>query len=379
MANQNESPKVNNYPYFSPRFWHGMSTSVWHGLVREHQYDIQGRYPMVGWIALCGLANSALNRLQKRRFRQQARTTPLVDDPVFVIGHWRTGTTYLHSLLAQDPNLWAPTCRECATPRHFLVSETLVKTVMGTPNKRPMDNVSITWDEPQEDEIALCVAGAPSLYRNIAFPRHEAASLDALTLEGLSQEELAHWKSSLREFVGYLNVSRKKQLVLKSPTHTARIRTLLEMYPRAKFIHITRHPHKFIPSTIHLWNALNQTTALQKDLTAVDMEDYVFDCYDRMYESYDRSYKHIPAENFVELTFQELVTNPVGAVESIYERLGMAGFSEARAPIADYANARRNYKKNKLPVSERLADRIDQHCKSYIQKYCPLEAPRKAA
>ena len=275
--------------------------------------------------------------------------------------------------------MWAPTCLECVNPKHSMVSRKLVTSILETPSKRPMDNVQVSWDEPQEDEVALCIAGAPSLYRNIAFPRHEARYFDALTLEGLSPKDLAHWKSTLREFVGNLNFHRGKQLVLKSPTHTARIPTLLEMYPTAKFIHITRHPHKFIPSTVHLWNAMNQTTAFQKNLTGVDVEDYVFDCFDRMYESYNRNQHLIPEENFAEITFQDLVANPVIALESVYKRLGLSGFEDARSKIAFYANARRNYKKNRLPVSEKLADRIDEHCASYMQQYCPDVAARRAA
>lgn len=379
MANETESPKINHYPYFAPRIWHGMSSSVWFKLMKDNGFGIQGRYPMVGWITLCGAINSGLNRIQSARFARRAKETPLVADPVFVIGHWRTGTTFLHSLLAQDPNLWAPSCLECVTPRHFMLSRAIVTTIMGTPNKRPMDNVQVTWDEPQEDEIALCVMGAPSTYRNIAFPRNEPRNLDALTLEGLSPEDLSHWKSALREFVGYLNIAREKQLLLKSPTHTARIPTLLELFPNAKFIHITRHPRKFIPSTIHLWNAMNQTSAFQKDLTGVDMEDYVFECFDKMYESYDRNHQLIPSENFAEITFEELVNDPVSSLKSVYERLGLNGFSDASPKITAYANARRNYKKNRLPVSAELADRIDRECESYVQTYCPDVAPRKAA
>ena len=379
MANKKQAAKVNHYPYFAPRIWHGMSTSVWFRLIREHGFRVQGRFPMVGWVALCGSITSVLNRIQRRRFEQRALDTPLVADPIFIIGHWRTGTTFLHSLFSHDPALWTPTCFECFSPGHFLFSRPFVTRVLKFPTKRPMDNVQLDWDKPQEDELALCVAGAPSLYRNIAFPRHETRYLESLTLEGLSPEELSLWKSTLQQFVAYLNFGRQKQLVLKSPTHTARIPTLLELYPNAKFVHITRHPKKFIPSTIHLWNAMNQTSGFQKNVADVDMEDYTFDCFHRMYESFNRNRSLIRDENYTEIAFDELVADPVASLGGVYQRLGIPGFSVAQPKFAQFAESRRNYKKNKLEVSEQLAARIAEECADYIQTYCDHTSARQAA
>ena len=334
---------------------------------------------MLGWVALCGSFTSVLNRIQRTRYLQRAMATGLVTDPIFIIGHWRTGTTFLHSLFSRDPERWTPTCFECFSPGHFLISRPLVTRVLSFPKKRPMDNVDLGWDEPQEDELALCVAGAPSLYRNIAFPRHKQRYHEALTLDGLSPEQQTRWRTALREFVMYLNFGRKKPLVLKSPTHTARIRTLLEMFPNAKFIHITRHPIKFIPSTIHLWNAMNQTSGFQKDVDGVHVEDYTFECFRRMYQSFATSRTLLTSDNYVEITYHQLVANPVATLQDVYQRLAIPGFSRAESSLAQYAESRRKYKKNELPISDRLMNRILSECDDYIQSYCGGIDLRKAA
>jgi hypothetical protein len=52
--------------------------------------------------------------------------------------------------------------------------------------------------------------------------------------------------------------------MLKSPTHTARLHILREMFPQAKFIHIVRDPCEVFSSTVRLWRALFETQACQK-------------------------------------------------------------------------------------------------------------------
>ena len=51
--------------------------------------------------------------------------------------------------------------------------------------------------------------------------------------------------------------------MLKSPTHTARVRTILEVFPDAKFIHIVRDPLVLFPSTVRLWKSLSEVQGFQ--------------------------------------------------------------------------------------------------------------------
>ena len=80
------------------------------------------------------------------------------------LGHWRTGTTYLHELLIRDPRHSYPTTYQCLAPGHFLISEAWLPKVFFffVPSRRPMDNMPAGWDRPQEDEFGLCLLGAPS-------------------------------------------------------------------------------------------------------------------------------------------------------------------------------------------------------------------------
>ena len=97
-------------------------------------------------------------------------------------------------------------------------------------------------------------------YRRLAFPNEKEQYLEYLSMEGVSAKDREHWKRTFDLYIRYLNLHYGKRLTLKSPPHTGRIGLLKELYPNAKFIHITRDPQSFIPSTMHLWAALETAT-----------------------------------------------------------------------------------------------------------------------
>src|SRR5262249_52769865 len=149
------------------------------------------------------------------------------------------------------------TTYECLEPNHFLLTEGLFRRFPRflMPSKRPMDEMAAGWERPQEDEFALCMMGQPSPYLRIAFPNREAPE-EYLELERVSPGQLAGWKRALVGFLRRVTFARPKRLVLKSPTHSCRIKVLRELFPDAKFIHIIRDPRAVYPSTVHLWKSL---------------------------------------------------------------------------------------------------------------------------
>jgi hypothetical protein len=60
------------------------------------------RWPMALGITIASLVNTALWVLQKAIFSRHIERSTLEHAPVFIIGHWRSGTTYLHELLVLD-------------------------------------------------------------------------------------------------------------------------------------------------------------------------------------------------------------------------------------------------------------------------------------
>jgi len=74
--------------------------------------------------------------------------------PLFVIGHWRSGTTYLHNLLSLDPSYGYCSTFQTILPGVFLGSEQTFKPLVtaSIPTTRPMDDVPMGPDLPPEEE-----------------------------------------------------------------------------------------------------------------------------------------------------------------------------------------------------------------------------------
>ena len=121
-----------------------MDTPTFFALLARNRFAISpslGRVHIVVSAAIFSLMNSVLNVLQQVVYgRRIARVT--LAPPVFIIGHWRSGTTFLHELLTRDPTLTAPTTYECFSPRHFHLSAWLfTRFDYLIPGTRPMDDM----------------------------------------------------------------------------------------------------------------------------------------------------------------------------------------------------------------------------------------------
>jgi hypothetical protein len=243
------------------------------------------------------------------------------------------------------------------------------------PAQRPMDAMSAGWDRPQEDEFALVNLGVPSPYLVWAFPNHGPVADEYLDLRSLSLAEREAWKRTWREFVQRLalratRAGASRRIVLKSPTHTARVRTILEVFPDAKFIHIVRDPLVLFPSTVRLWKSLSEVQGFQHPREdARWIEDHVLNTFVRMYECFEQDRELVPAGRLVDVRYEDLVADPVGQMREIYRRLELGDFAVVEGAIAEYALMTRDYKTNKYDLPPEVADRVRGRWAPYFQRY----------
>src|ERR1700726_1835135 len=180
------SSALNRYPFFAYRIWYGMRVAVLLSLLTRNHFAVSpARIAFVFRGFVCSLVNSGGNIVQRLIFGKRVRECVLDAQPIFIIGHWRTGTTLLHELLTLDERHTYPTTYECLEPNHFLLTETFFQRWMRflLPSHRPMDNMPAGWERPQEDEFALCMLGQPSPYLAIAFPNSSRGKSHALELD----------------------------------------------------------------------------------------------------------------------------------------------------------------------------------------------------
>jgi len=368
---QNAPLPGRDYPWYSPRLWHGMCLTPWLRLVAENRFRFHPARAFMGLIVTnFALGNSLLRLLQESIHGRAIRRTAVSEPPVFILGHWRSGTTYLHELLAHDERFATPTSYQCFQPNHSLLTEALVTKLFWwmMPSKRPQDNVKLGWSTPQEDEFALCAMGLPTPYRRMAFPNNGPVDLNYLNMQGLSEEELHTWQDGLRWFVQLITYHTGRRVLLKSPPHTGRLGVLAELFPGAKFIHITRDPYALFPSTMKLWRALHFAQGFQMS-EGNDLEEYVFTCLEMMYDGFRRQRPSVRDEDIVDLRYEDLVQNPVGELQRAYDALGLGGFADVQPKLSAYAEARRSYQANRYQLDESTREQIAHRWAGYFDDY----------
>ncbi|HVC92260.1 MAG TPA: sulfotransferase [Pirellulales bacterium] len=356
---------------WSPRFWTGMNFSAWWRLLARNRFAVGWRFwPHVVLITLGSLFHSAYRRWHWFWKGRHAAKVEIRHEPLFIVGHWRAGTTLLHELLVLDERHTSPTTYECLVPNHFLLSEDFARRWLTflLPAHRPMDNMPAGWDRPQEDEFALCNLGLPSPYLRIAFPNHPPQDTEYLTLEGIPADDLARWKSVFLGFLRQITYRTPKRIVLKSPPHTCRIKTLLELFPAARFIHIVRDPFVLFPSTMNLWKTLYKRHGLQEP-TFEGLEEHVFETFERMYRRFETDRELIAADRFCEVRYEDLVRDPIGNLRTIYEKLGLGEFENVLPALEDYVDATQGYKTNEYVLTPDLRDEISRRWIGYIRRY----------
>ena len=338
------------YPAYSPRFWHGMRPATWFGLLRSGGFRVHPtRIPMAIGITAAGPFNTAMYLTQRALFGRKLAAAELHGPPVFIVGHWRSGTTLLHELMVRDERLSSPSTYQCFAPHHFLVSEWFFRNFCGwlLPGKRPMDNMAAGWDRPQEDEFALLNLGLPSPYRRMAFPNQPPVDMDYLDFQQVGQAEIDRWLQSLRSFLLSVSLSTRRPLIIKSPTHTGRIQWLAQEFPDAKFIHITRDPRELFPSTCRLWRGLDEVQSLQRP-NHEGLEAYVVECLRRMYAAFHEQRKNIDAGRLIDVRYEDLIKNPVGTMQVIYETLHLGDFDSVQPIIQNWVETEhRSYQANR--------------------------------
>jgi hypothetical protein len=325
---------------------------------------------MAALVTFCAVINCLLWAAQSLLLGRRIARTEIREAPVFIIGHWRSGTTLLHELLALDPRHACPDTYECFAPNHFLISGWVLRRTMGflLPKRRPMDNVTAGWDRPQEDEFALCNMGVPSPYLTIPFPNHPPQCQEYLDLEGVPAEERQRWKRSLLWFLKCVTVRRPRRLVLKSPPHTCRIKALLELFPEARFVHIVRDPYVLFPSTLRLWRRLYYDQGFQRPKYE-GLEDHIFKTLDRMYEAFRRDRPLIAPSQICEVRYEDLVRDPIGQLQTVYAHLQLDGFDEVLPVLEKHVATMRDYQTNRYQISEETRAEITRRWKGYLEQY----------
>lgn len=249
---------------------------------------------------------------------QIVNVRPVSKNPVFILGAWRSGTTFLHELMACHSGFYTPQTWQVMSPSTF--------GIMGMPNAskclmRPMDDFTIDTNSPQEDEFALLALGFPSLYRSFLDPRRIDELSSLLDLKTWERPNLAERK--WLQFLEQVQESSKgigKRLLLKSPNHSFRFPMLKRNFPAMKGVWIIRNPEEIWQSNRRLWPVM----AEQYGLASIEygkLEGFLYELIVATGNALRHWSSALSPKDLVVISLDELKSNPICVVKSIFKRL----------------------------------------------------------
>lgn len=326
----------------------------------------------VALVTAVSLLSSPLRAYESLRYNAAVRQFTPDKPPIFIIGHWRSGTTHLHNLFCQDPQFGYITTIQALAPETMFVGHELIDRRFGgmKPTRRPMDDMPVSLYTPQEEEMALAAVSRCSLYHQWWFPRHARFYFERYGLQqGLSASEARNWVASYRWLHRKVSLKNNgRQIVFKSPTNTGRIAAVLRAFPGAKFIHIYRNPYDVFASTKHLYRKTLPPIQLQS-ISEDEIERTVVLFYQLLMRKLLAEQALIPAGDFVEVRFEDLEADPLGQMRRVYQTLDLPGYAEAEPALERYTAGLTTYRKNRYDLDPHTIEQVNQHWRFALEQW----------
>lgn len=250
-----------------------------------------------------------------------------IEQPVFIIGMPRTGTTILHAMMHEDPNHRSPLAWECLLPYPAPTPENF------------RDNAQLHTIEKEFGQLFKLVPDFKRKHYMEADAPQECLGITALDFNSFQFSAQLYLPSYMRwffeesdmlgtmrfhkRFLQYLQSGGVKgeRWLLKTPVHLMRLPELFEVYPDARIIMTHREPISIVSSTASLISSVRTLYSDNEDPYVSGKEQaHLWSRYfDRFIESRRKLDKD---EQIIDLKFEDFVTNQVGVVKQIYDRFG---------------------------------------------------------
>lgn len=311
-------------------------------------------------------------------YSKKIQRTRITQPPVFILGHYRSGTTYLHKLMSGDDRFGFISYYDIICPNSSLLFGSWLKNILQfLINKLKIktsffNNTIPSLDEPAEEERFLINKGsAYTDYWRYVFPLCWN-KCSPVAQQCIDEKYYHAWKKeyeSLLKLAAFKNKGR--QLLLKSPPNTERIKYLLQIFPDAKFIYISRNPYQVFYSTRNLWQKAIKKFCLQ-NISEKEIEEIIFSEYNHLTEKYEAGKMLIPAGNLVEINYEALEASPLTVLKKIYYSLSISGFETICSKLVLQLKKEKQYSKFKYehdgPTLKKIKSRWAKHIYKWEQR-----------
>lgn len=257
--------------------------------------------------------------------------------PIFIVGWPRTGSTFLHQLLASDPTsrtipYWEsfdPVPPPAGKPDTRIQKLEKMLGLLGRIEPRYNAIHPMTAEATEE-----CVALFMNEFRTLQFDFQYQVP------------EYARWLIAQDAHIAYELYRRQLQLiqlhrptglrqVLKDPTHLVHLETLIDCFPEAKFVFTHRDPAFSMSSMCSLTCYTRALFTDDVDPAAVGSE-LMSGYWPTALERARKIRASLPPDRAVDVRHPDLSRDPVGTGAEIYRALGIEFSAEARAQMTAF-------------------------------------------
>jgi len=337
-----------------------------------------------GALAVKGL----LERILYGRYKmeQEMAKNPWIEDqkieqPVFIIGMPRTGTTILHAILHEDPAHRSPLAWECLLPYPAATPENF------------RDNAQLHTIEKEFGQLFKLVPDFRRKHYMEADSPQECLGITAFDFNSfqfsaqLYLPSYMDWFSDESDMLGTMRFHKRflqylqsggvkgERWLLKSPVHLRRLPEIFEIYPDARIIMTHRGPADIVSSTASLISSVRTLYSDNEDPNVTGKEQAML--WSKYFDRFIESRKILDREDqIIDLKFEDFVVDQVETIEKIYTRFGWELSDEAVNNFRNFLaeNPREKHGKHKYSLDNfgLKEDEVNQQFSKYLEFYNQL-------
>lgn len=299
-------------------------------------------------IHLRGILDTRLKLARQLEAKDREITASNAPPPIFVTGMPRSGSTFLHELLVQEPALRAPRVWEVISPA------SATKPDKGWLDSRVLRAEWCLWWfrrlAPQADSVYPMRARTPQ--ECVAIHSYTLLSEEFVSTCNVPAYEAFLRSADLRpaycwqkRFLQLLQLNRPvKRWILKSPDHARGLEALFSVFPDALIVQTHRNPLESLRSSIQLTEVLQSLYGKpqSRDHMARREAQILAGNMQRLLRFRD-AHPEL-ANRFVDVNYSDLTTDPLKVVRQIFRHFDMSLSSKAVATIEQLSRRRSAYR-----------------------------------
>jgi len=292
---------------------------------------------------------------QSKKIKQHTITEP----PVFILGYYRSGTTFLQQLFMQDDRFGYTSAFQMIFPEIMLSCEKWLTPALESVShllkiQNPIHRIPFTWYSPGEENVAMATSlSSVGAQWGFFFPKKMSEYFEKYVLfENIPDGKIETWKQTYLFLLKKISLAnQKKQLILKSPPNTARIKLMLSLFPDAKFIFVHRNPYEVFASNRRLWKVMVQLYMLGRT-NGINYNEIILETYSEIMQRYLQDKNIIPPGHLIEVCYEEFINEPINKMKHIYSSLDLGDFSYCEKKMATFADSQKKYVKLNHKLTE---------------------------